>query len=116
MFGRIIQWNHLGLEISNFGAFKFKLNIFTRWASLVGKGKAGNLSAGKESAYDAGDLGSIPRLRRSPGEGKGQYSGLENSLDYIVHGVIKKSDTTEPIFDRYKTIIIYLIWLSFHSL
>ena len=39
-------------------------------------------SAGKKSACDAGDLGSIPGLGRSPGEGKGyplQYSGLENS-------------------------------------
>ena len=49
-------------------------------------------SAGKESACSAGDLGSIPGLGRSPGEGKGyplQYSGLENSMDYIVHGVAK---------------------------
>ena len=39
-----------------------------------------------------GDLGSIPGLGRSPGEGKGyplQYSGLENSVDCIVHGVAK---------------------------
>ena len=39
---------------------------------------------GKESACHAGDLGSIPRSGRSPGEGKGnplQYSGLENSMD-----------------------------------
>ena len=39
-----------------------------------------------------GDLGSIPGLERSPGEGKGyplQYSGLKNSTDYIVHGVTK---------------------------
>jgi len=38
-------------------------------------------SAGKESAYNAGDLGSIPGSERSPGEGKGnplRYSGLEN--------------------------------------
>ena len=44
-------------------------------------------STGKESACNAGDLGSIPRLGRSPGEGKGypfQYSGLENSMDYGV--------------------------------
>ena len=43
-------------------------------------------SAGKESAGNVGDLGSIPGLRRSPGEGKGyplQYSGLEKSKDYI---------------------------------
>ena len=39
-----------------------------------------------------GDLGLIPGLGRSPGEGKGyplQYSGLENSRDYTVHGVSK---------------------------
>ena len=44
-------------------------------------------SAGKESACNAGDLGSIPGLGRSPGGGKGcplQYSGLENSMDYIL--------------------------------
>ena len=49
-------------------------------------------SAGKESACNEGDLGSIPGLGRSPGEGKGyplQYSGLENSMDCIVHGVTK---------------------------
>ena len=44
------------------------------------------------SAFNAGDLGSIPWLGRSPGEGKGyplQYSGLENSKDCIVHGLTK---------------------------
>ena len=49
-------------------------------------------SVGKESACNAGDPGSIPGLRRSTGEGIGyllQYSGLENSMDYIVHGVAK---------------------------
>ena len=49
-------------------------------------------SAGKESACNVGDLGSIPGLGRSPGEGKGyllQYSGLENSMDCIIHGVAK---------------------------
>ena len=47
-------------------------------------------SAGKESACNAGDLGSIPGLGRSPGKEKGyplQYSSLENSMDCIVHGV-----------------------------
>ena len=42
-------------------------------------------SAGIESACNAGDLGSIPGLRGSPGEGNGyplQYSGLVNSMDY----------------------------------
>ena len=49
-------------------------------------------SAGKESACNSGDPSSIPGLGRSPGEGKGyplQYSGLENSMDCIVHGVTK---------------------------
>ena len=49
-------------------------------------------SAGKESACNVGDLGLIPGLGRSPGEGKGyplQYSGLENSMDCIDHGVTK---------------------------
>ena len=49
-------------------------------------------SASKESTCNVGNLGSILGLRRSPGEGKGyplQYSGLENSKDYTVHGVPK---------------------------
>ena len=49
-------------------------------------------SACKESTCNAGDLGSIPGLGRSPGEGKGyplQYSGLESSMDCIVHGATK---------------------------
>ena len=49
-------------------------------------------STGKESIYNVADLGSIPGLGRSPGEGKGyplQYSGLENSMDCIVHRVTK---------------------------
>ena len=51
----------------------------------------------KASAWNAGDLGSIPGSGRSPGEGNGnllQYSCLENSMDRgawraIVHGVAK---------------------------
>ena len=49
-------------------------------------------SVGKESTCNAGDLGLIPGLARFPGEGKGyplQYSGLENSMDCMVHGVAK---------------------------
>ena len=58
-------------------------------------------SAGKESACNVGDLGSIPGLGRSPGEGKGyplQYSGLENSMDcmYSPWGR-KESDMTERL-------------------
>ena len=58
----------------------------------VKKKKQSGGSAGKESTCNAGDLGSIPGLGRSPGEGTGyplQYSGLENSMDCIVHGVAK---------------------------
>ena len=49
-------------------------------------------SAGKESACNVGDLGSIPGVGRSTGEGNSyplQHSGLENSMDCIVHGVTK---------------------------
>ena len=49
-------------------------------------------STGKESACNAGDLGSILGLGRSPGEGNSypfQYSDLENSMDCIVHDVAK---------------------------
>ena len=55
------------------------------WASVVAQPV-------KNPPAIAGDLGSIPGLGRSPGEGKGyplQYSGLENSMDSIVHGVTK---------------------------
>ena len=48
-------------------------------------------SAGKESTCNAGDLGVIPGLGRSPGVGNGnplQYSGLENSMDYRVYGIL----------------------------
>ena len=56
-------------------------------------------SAGKESACNVGDLGSVLGLGRCPGEGKGyplQYSALENSMDCIVRGVAQ-SDTTERL-------------------
>ena len=49
-------------------------------------------SAGKESACNVGDLGSIPGSGRSPADRQGyplQYSGLENSMHCIVHGVAK---------------------------
>ena len=49
-------------------------------------------SAGQESACNMGDVGSIPGLERSPGEVKDyplQYSGLENSMNCIVHGITK---------------------------
>ena len=73
---------------------------FLCWEDLLEKGQATHSSilglpcgsAGQESACNAGDLGSIPGLGRSPGEAKGyplEYSGLENSMDCIGHGVAK---------------------------
>ena len=52
----------------------------------------GDLGSTQESTCNAGDLGLITGLERSPGEGKGyplQYSGLESSMNYIVHRVAK---------------------------
>ena len=65
-------------------------------------------SAGKESACNVGDLGSIPGLGRSPGEGKGytlQYSGLENSMDCIVDGVAEL-DTTEQLSLHFTSVFL----------
>ena len=64
-----------------------------RWASLVAQSV-------KKSASNVGDLGSIPGLGRSPGEGNGyplQYSGLENSMDCIVLGVANSRTRTERL-------------------
>ena len=70
-------------------------------------------SAGKEAACNVGDLGSISGLGRSPGEGKSyplQYSGLENSMECVVHGVAKSrtrlSDFHFPSIIRWPTAIM----------
>ena len=66
---------------------------FLSWEDPLEKGLANHSSilgfpggsAGKESTCSAGDLGSVPGLGRSPGEGKGyplQYFGLENSMGH----------------------------------
>ena len=57
-------------------------------------------SVGKHSSCNAGDPGLIPGLGRSTGEGNGyplQDSGLENSMDCIVHGVAKSRTLTERL-------------------
>ena len=62
------------------------VELLAHRVTISAKGFSGG-SGGKASACSAGDLGSIPRLGRSPGEGKGyplQYSGLENSMDHTV--------------------------------
>ena len=73
-------------------------------------------SAGKESTCNAGDLGWIPGLGRSPGEGKGyplQYSGLENSMDCVVHGV-EKNWTWLSDFDKQSIYIHTHVYLCKH--
>ena len=64
----------------------------------------------KESACNAGDLGSIPGLGRSPGEGK----GLENSMDYTVHGVAN-SQTIAFTFFLLSTLGSNLLWEQYVS-
>ena len=62
-------------------------------------------SAGEESACNAGDLGSIPGLGKSPGGGKGyplQYSELENSMDCTVHGVAKSRTRLSNSYFHFK--------------
>ena len=66
--------------------FVIKKILIALRASLVAQ------LVGKESACNVGYLGSILGLGRSSGEGKGypnQYSGMENPMDCIVHGVAK---------------------------
>ena len=78
-------------------------------------------SADKESARNAGNLGSIPGLGRSPGEGKGyplQYSDLENSMDCIVHGVAKSRTRLSHFhsFPFHLTLIfIFILFLPIFS-
>ena len=57
---------------------------FSYWGPYK-KRRASLMAAGIESACNVGDLGSIPGLGRSPGEGNDyplKYSGLENSMNY----------------------------------
>jgi len=84
-------WHSIYLisEIAFLLKFKVHLNILFCCNTLQIVGFPGG-STGKESTCNVGDLDFIPGLGRSPGEGKGypfQFSGLENSMDYIVHGV-----------------------------
>ena len=61
-------------------------------------------SVGKESACSVGDPSLIPGLGRSPGEGKGyplQYSGLENPMDCVVHGVTKSWTQLSNFYNHY---------------
>ena len=67
-------------------------------------------SIGKESTCNAGGPCSVPGLGRSPGKGKGyllQYSGLENSMDCIVHGVAKSQTQLSDFHVR-------ILWFKSH--
>ena len=77
-------------------------------------------SAGKESACNAGDLDSIPRLGRFPGEGKGypfHYFGLENSMDCTIHGVAKSQTRLSDFYFHFlslRALLISVIQFSPH--
>ena len=77
-----------------------RIGVFSNeWAYQVPKILEGFPDSGKESTCNAGDSGSTPGLGRWTGEGKGcplQYSGLEDSMDCIIHG-IAESDRTEQL-------------------
>ena len=70
-------------------------------------------SVGKESACNVGDPDLIPGSGRSPGEGKSyllQYSGLENSMVCIVHGVAKSQTQLSDLHFQFH---IKLQWKSY---
>ena len=84
--------------------------LFFDYSSLVSVGFSGS-SVGKESTCNVGDLGLIPGLGTSLGEGKGyplQDSDLENSIDWIVHGVAK-SWTRLSDFHFTSLLFLYLL-------
>ena len=105
------DWNHcdslcLAVDVK-------RINIFSSGDMLIEEGglplPPGG-SAGKESACNMRDLGSIPGLGRSRGEGNDyplQYSGLENSLDCIVHGITKRRT---QLSDFHFTYSPYMCW------
>ena len=78
-------------------------------------------SAGKESACNVGDLGLIPGLGRSPGEGNGyplQYSHLENSMGSILHGVAKSWTWLSDFHKHYiqkHYLLSYILSYIFHD-
>ena len=68
-------------------------------------------SVGKESPCNAGDSGLIPGSGRSAGEGIGyplQYSGLENSINYIVHGVTKSQSELSDLHFHFLSFIEFV--------
>ena len=68
---------------------------------------------GEESACNAGNLGSVPRLGRYPGEGNNyplQYSDLENPMDYTVYRVTKSRTRLSDFY------LLFIFIVTIHSL
>ena len=92
-------------------------------ASFIGLWGSPGGSDGKESACNAGDLGSVPGLRRSPGEGNGyplQYSCLENAMDrgawwVTVHGVTKSWTRLSDKHFHLHWIVAGIKWVTVHE-
>ena len=90
----LLEWVSRVGKLHNFLKMLETWKTYVKFTGKKNKTKLGFLdsSVAKESACNSRDPSSVPGLGRSPGEGKGyplQYSGLKNSMDYIVHGVSK---------------------------
>ena len=98
-----VEFGYMGVSlvaqlVKNLPAIQETLIRFLSWEDPLRRDRLPTPSVflgfpgGKESTGNAGYLGSIFGLGRSPGKGNGyplQYFGLENSMDYIEHGVTK---------------------------
>ena len=114
----LLHWRQILYHLSQQGSppkplsptyfvFSWRWHLINERLSVIW-GFLGGL-AGKDSDCNVQDLGLIPGLGRYPGVGKGyplQYSGLENSMEYIVHGVTKSRTRLEQTF----TFTFQLFW------
>ena len=99
-----------GKQCRNWTGGKKCRRVGSAWLAFLCEGFPGS-STGKESACNVGDLGLIPGLGRSPKEGKSyplQYSGLENSMGCIVHGV-RKSQTRLSNFHFHFSLFMLIV-------
>ena len=83
---------HVSFSIVVFSGYVPSNRTAGSYGGFIPSGLPRYSSAGKESACNGGDPGSIPGSGRSAGKGIGyplQYSGLDNSMDCTVHGVAK---------------------------
>ena len=111
--GRHLKWICNLIKLKNYSCY-FRDDIIGCVLEVMSRHHFPGESDGKASAYNVGDLGSIPGLGRSPGEGNGnplQYSCLENLMDggawlATLHGVTK-SQTRLSDFTIYLSIIYH---------